>query len=70
MGATGKQRAFGARGIVHLRLQTLLVRTMQEIADVRERMQLRLLLHTDQQQGQQDGNDLAEHFRIGACLTR
>src|SRR5438128_2745125 len=55
-----QQRAFDAWRVGNLRLQSDVMRPLDQIGDVRELMSIRLLLHAQQQQGKEQGNSMSE----------
>jgi len=65
--AAGEQRADGTWGVVRWKLRGLLMPPPELVAEVRERMLLRLLLHGEQQKGEEQRDETGIH---GGRLAR
>jgi hypothetical protein len=58
---TREQRADRARYVVGWQLQSLIMRPLELFADVRNRVQLRFLLHAEQQESEQQRKKTGVH---------
>ena len=61
VGTAGQQRAFGARDLVDRRMDADIVYPRQQRPEVLERMPMRLLLRSDEQQREEEGEDESLH---------